>query len=91
MGYVDYQKWMTAGPARGLIDGLLNDPAALYPEYVSRDAPLGLMQEMTAGADKSKERGRYLTLEIWLQQVFNGRYRPGDGGEPAARDDDPEG
>ena len=31
---------------------------------------------MLAGEDHATEVGRVLTLEIWMQQVYAGRYRP---------------
>ena len=52
-------------------------PDALYPEYAAREKALAWWDQVLAGEDRSTEVGRVLTLEIWLQQVYAGRYRPG--------------
>ena len=54
---------------------MLEAPDALYPEYTSRDEVVGLWRAHLAGADKERDLGLRLTFELWLQQVFNGRYR----------------
>jgi asparagine synthase (glutamine-hydrolysing) len=78
--YTDYPAWLRTEPARGVIDALLRGPEALYPEHVSRDSVLRLWGEHLAGADHRHEIGRRVTLEIWLQQVYAGRFRPVDEG-----------
>lgn len=77
-GYTDYVTWLRTEPARGVIDALLRGSEALYPQYMSRDSVLRLWDEHLAGADHAFEIGRRITMEIWLQQVYTGRYRPVD-------------
>lgn len=77
VAYTDYIAWLASPPALGFVDTLLRDPDALYPEYVARDAALARWDQVLAGEDRASEVGRVLTLEIWLQQVYAGRYRPG--------------
>jgi asparagine synthase (glutamine-hydrolysing) len=85
-GYTDYPAWLRVEPGRSTIETLLRDPGALYPEYVSRDRVLRLWDGHLAGADNEDEVGRMVALEIWLQQVFAGRFRPvdDDGAEAGA-------
>jgi hypothetical protein len=76
-GYTDYVTWLASSPALGFVDALLRAPDALYPEYADRDKVLACWDEVLAGGERTTEIGRWLTLEIWLQQVYAGRYRPG--------------
>ena len=75
--YADYVAWLCSPPALGFVDGMLRSPDALYPEYTARDSALADWDRVLAGEDRTSEVGRVLTLEIWLQQVYAGRYRPG--------------
>jgi asparagine synthase (glutamine-hydrolysing) len=75
--YTDYVAWLASPPALGFVDALLRAPDALYPEYVARDTTLAHWDQVLAGEDQTTEVGRALTLEIWLQQVYAGRWRPG--------------
>ena len=77
VGYTDYVEWLAAPPALRFVDALLRAPDALYPEFIARDRALALWDRVLAGEDQTTEVGRVLTLEIWLQQVYAGRYRPG--------------
>ncbi len=76
VGYADYVAWLASPPALAFVDALLRAPDALYPEYIARDRALGWWDRVLAGEDQTTEVGRVLTLEIWLQQVYAGRYRP---------------
>jgi asparagine synthase (glutamine-hydrolysing) len=73
--FADYDAWLRRDPARSLIGGILQSKDALYPEYVSRDTVLRVWEELQGGAARGREAGLYATLEIWLQQMFNARYR----------------
>ena len=79
IGYVDYDRWMTTA-SRPYIEGLAGDPEALYQRYASRDEALRLWRRALRGEGQVKDIGRYLTLEIWLRQVFRGEGRPAGGG-----------
>jgi asparagine synthase (glutamine-hydrolysing) len=74
-GYTDYPAWLRQEPARSFVTSVLEASDALYPEYTARDEVVRLWREHLAGADHARALGHRLTLEIWLQQVFNGRYR----------------
>ena len=78
VGYVDYARWMTT-TSRASIEAVLTDPDALYRRHASPEQALELWRRVLGGEDKVKEVGRYLTLEIWLRQVFLGEGRPPDG------------
>ena len=75
-GYTDYVDWLASPPALGFVDALLRAPDALYPEYIARDRALAWWDAVLAGKDQATEVGSVLTVEIWLQQVYAGRYRP---------------
>jgi len=71
----DYTKWIRGEPARSFFQKLLNNPTALYLEYISRQRVLGDWERHLGGGNRADRLCRYLTFEIWLQQVFEGRYR----------------
>ena len=73
--YGDYNAWLRRDPARTLIGGILESKDALYPEYVPRERVMGVWKDLQGGAARGRDAGLYATLEIWLQQVFNARYR----------------
>jgi len=73
---VDYAIWIRAEPARSFIDKILKNPDALYREYVQPQSVRDTWQRHLNGEDLASMVCRYLTFEIWLQQVFGGRYRP---------------
>ena len=64
-------------PARGTFSELLSNPDALYRSYISRKEVTATLEEHLNGSDRSGQLCRYLTLELWLQQVFEGRWRQG--------------
>jgi asparagine synthase (glutamine-hydrolysing) len=73
--YADYNSWLRHEPARSQIGSILTAKDAIYPEYVDRGVVVGVWEDLQRGAPISREVGLYATLEIWLQQVFNARYR----------------
>ena len=75
-GFADYPRWIRREPGRSLFAGILNDPAALYPEYIPRRRVKRAWAEHCAGGDRAAELCRYLTFEVMLQQVFAGKWRP---------------
>jgi asparagine synthase (glutamine-hydrolysing) len=74
--YTDYATWLRAEPSRSLAKEILNNPAGLYREFVSADQVGRAVDNHMRGEDCADELGRYLTLEVWLQQVFRSRFRP---------------
>ncbi len=74
-GYTDYPSWLRQEPARSFLSGVLEAPDALYPEYTARDDVVRLWRDHLDGVDNTRDLGLRLTFELWLQQVFNGRFR----------------
>lgn len=73
--YADYADWLRREPARSFCAALLEDPSALYAEYVPRERAAAVLASHSKGRDRSEELGRFMTFEIWLRQVFRGEYR----------------
>ena len=78
-GLFDYPGWIRRDPARSTFSELLSNPGALYRSYISRKEVTATLEEHLNGSDRSGQLCRYLTLELWLQQVFEGRWRQGPG------------
>ena len=76
-GLLDYPGWIRRDPARGTFSELLSSPDALYRGYISGKEVTAALEEHLNGSDRSRQLCRYLTLELWLQQVFEGRWRQG--------------
>lgn len=76
-GYTDYPNWLRQEPARSFSKRVLTNPSAIYPEYIPREKVLTELEKHLHGEDHADNICRYLTFEIWLQQVFEGRYRSG--------------
>lgn len=74
--YVDYDSWIRQEPARSFIQSFLKSKSALYPEFVPREEVILLWNRHLNGYDGARQLFAYLTLELWLQQVFEGKYRP---------------
>jgi len=74
-GYADYSTWMRHEPARSIFKEVLGSPSALYPEYVPRARVEGDLAKHFGGRDRAGYLGLALTFEIWLRQVFEGKYR----------------
>ena len=75
---VDYAAWLRQPPARDWIATCLLDRDALYLEYLDRHQVQETWEAHLAGRDRTVELGRYMTVEIFLQQVLARRWRPGD-------------
>ena len=52
---------------------ILESDSALYQEYVDRDRVLGDLRRHLAGADLAEKVCRYVTIETWLRQVYEGK------------------
>ena len=77
--YADYQDWIRDEPARSLFDRILTHSNAMYPEYIPREKVIQEWEKHLGGEDCSSNLCLYVTLEIWLQQVFAHKYRPENG------------
>ena len=72
----DYNTWIREEPAREFVEAVLLNPDALYPQYIAQETVKAHWQAHLSGEkDQFDKLGQILTFEIWLQQVFNGRYR----------------
>jgi asparagine synthase (glutamine-hydrolysing) len=74
--FENYSSWMRHESSRRFIEDTLFSSASLYLNFLSRDKVQHEVAEHMRGADYSESIGRVLTFEIWLQQVFQGRFRP---------------
>jgi asparagine synthase (glutamine-hydrolysing) len=81
--YTDYERWLRREPVRGTVDRLLRDPEALFLDFAPARECLSKWDDELRGKKLSKEVGLLLTFEIWLQQVYGGRFRPHAGVAPA--------
>jgi hypothetical protein len=76
--FTDYSSWIRFEPARSTIISFLNNPDALYTEYLPKDKGVKDLNDHLHGERVCTQSiCRTLTFEIWLEQVFNKRYRSG--------------
>jgi len=75
-GMVNYPAWIRAEPAHSFFDSVLNDPDALYRAYLPSERVRDAWEKHLGGEDFSSFLCRHLTFEIWLHQVFTGKFRP---------------
>ncbi|NKB69717.1 MAG: hypothetical protein GKR89_21820 [Candidatus Latescibacteria bacterium] len=74
---LDYAAWLRQSPARDWVAACLLGREALYPDYIDRQQVQTAWEVHLAGHDQTVPLGRYLTVEIFLQQVFARRWRSG--------------
>lgn len=72
-----YDRWMRREPARGVLEGLLTDPGALYRGYIGSIDVADLWRRHLAGENLGSRVGMAVTFELFLQQLFKGKYREG--------------
>lgn len=72
--YSDYPAWIRQEPARSLFQSLLLSPKSLYREFTALNVA-ALWNDHMNGVDRSQPLCRIFTFEIWLQQVFERKYR----------------
>ena len=74
--YTNYPEWIRQEAACSFFEKLLLSKNALYPQYIDRDKTRSYMREhMERKANYHNELCLALTFELWLQQVFERRYR----------------
>jgi asparagine synthase (glutamine-hydrolysing) len=73
--YTDYANWLRNEPARGFLNEVLLNKNALYTEFIPKDQVMKDLDNHLNGRNSEVKLCRYLTFEIWLQQVFEGKYR----------------
>ncbi|MEX2395545.1 MAG: hypothetical protein WD491_00905, partial [Balneolales bacterium] len=74
-GLGDYPNWLRSDKIRTFTAPLLFDNGAIYPEFLSQDKVKKCFEAHMKGFNKDEELCRYITLEIWFQQVYNKRFR----------------
>ncbi|MBE9222658.1 hypothetical protein IQ215_08095 [Cyanobacterium stanieri LEGE 03274] len=62
-------------PVFSLFNEIINDPNPMYCNYVKDYNLKHLWKEHLEGKNRWEIISRLLTLEIWLQQVFNNKYK----------------
>ncbi len=67
--------WMRQEPTRAVFEQILNNRAALYPEYLDREQVKQDWHEHLKGRNLADRLSLTISLELWLQQVFEKRYR----------------
>jgi len=72
----DYPRWLRKEPARSFFEEKIKNKDALYPEYIPREMLEEEWQRHLAGENRVAVLSRAVSFEVWLQQVFNGKYRP---------------
>lgn len=76
--FTDYAEWLRQEPARSFLETVLSAKSALYPAYIDQaKIRYHLKDHLQNKANYEDELCKALTFEIWLQQVFEGRYRDG--------------
>jgi hypothetical protein len=74
--YTDYAKWIRQEPARSFFEKILFNKEAIYPEYIDRKTvQRKFLDHMYRRKDYQNDLCLAFTFEIWLQQIYFGRYR----------------
>jgi asparagine synthase (glutamine-hydrolysing) len=74
--YTDYAEWLRQEPAKSFFETTLFSKRAIYPEYIDQETVQNYFKHhLQNKANHHDELCRTLTFELWLQQVFLGRYR----------------
>ena len=75
--FANYSTWILQNPAAGVFEELLlRNHAALYQEYIPASQVRSDWERHCQLGDRTEMLGRYLTFEIWLQQLFLNSHRP---------------
>jgi asparagine synthase (glutamine-hydrolysing) len=73
--FTDYENWMREKDISTFIENLLKNSKSIYSDYLLGDKAILYFQRHLAGENHSAILARFITVEIWLQQVVNGIYR----------------
>ena len=75
-GYTDYPEWIRCEPARSFFERLLLSKNALYRNYILEENVRACVRlHMSGKENRASQLCEMLTFELWLQQVFSGKYR----------------
>lgn len=75
--YVSHLQRTLRNPGLTFLCELLNNKHALYTQYVKRAEVLSVWDNHISGKHNVALVNRYATFELWLQQIFEKKYRPG--------------
>ena len=74
--YTNYVEWIRNEPARSFFEKVLFAKNSIYSEYIDNIKIQSHLKDHLQGkANHHDELCLALTFEIWLQQIFEGRYR----------------
>jgi len=74
--YTNYPEWIRQEPARSFFEKVLLSKEALYPEFIDKNKVHAYFKNhIERKANCHDELCLALTFELWLQQVFEGKYR----------------
>jgi asparagine synthase (glutamine-hydrolysing) len=77
--YTDYNSWLKGEPATTYFYNMLSNKNSIYTDYISHTKVTSELEAHLEGkANYSDKLCRYLTFELWLQQVFNKQHRKWD-------------
>jgi asparagine synthase (glutamine-hydrolysing) len=76
--YTDYPRWIVGPTNREQFESILFGSGRLYPAYISEQRVRDIWERLCTGDTRCEWEHIYrvLTFEIWLQQAFEGEYRP---------------
>lgn len=74
--YHNYPEWIRQEPAKSFFEKALLSKDAIYPEYIDKNKVHTYFKDhIERKANCHNELCLALTFELWLQQVFEGRFR----------------
>lgn len=73
--YVRYAEWLRTSPAFQTIENLLFSPEAALPDFLDRGEIRRLWSEHMSGANHAEKLCAYVTIELWLRQLFREELR----------------
>jgi len=73
--FTDYINWIRINPAADFFQKLITNKQALYPQFIEKQDTVNCFDEHLNGHNNTIMLCRYITFEIWLQQLFNKRFR----------------
>jgi asparagine synthase (glutamine-hydrolysing) len=75
--FTDYAAWLRQNPGRDFYESVLFNSEVLYPEYVPQEQVKAVwLDHLNGNRSNADKLSLMVTLELWLQQIFNGKYRP---------------
>lgn len=77
--YTEYAAWIRSDPAQDIFVRLLADRGSVLKKYVNPALIARHLEAHRAHKDRSVILCRYLTLELWLRQMNDPRYRSWEG------------